>query len=79
MEQYLWQNHILFQDYLDHVKHVSQQVKQASVQPLESQGLPVKFLRDPWLDKDEIARAMATQRRVESGLVCAFSSVEPSP
>jgi hypothetical protein len=79
MEQYLWQNHILFKDYLDHVKHVSQQVKQASVKPFESQGLPVQFLRDPSLDKDEIARAIATKRRVEGGLVCAFSNMEPSP
>lgn len=79
MEQYLWQNHILFKDYLDHVKRVSQKVKQASVKPFESQGLPVEFLRDPSADKDEIARAIATKRRVESGLVCALSSVEPSP
>ena len=43
MEQYLWQNHILFKDYLDHVKQVSQKVKQASVKPFESQGLPVQF------------------------------------
>ena len=79
MEQYLWQNHILFKDYLDYVKHVSQKVKQGSVKPFESQGLPVEFLRNPSADKDEIARAMATQRRVESGLVCALSSVELSP
>jgi len=79
MEQYLWQNHILFKDYLDHVKRVSQKVKQASVQPFESQGLPVEFWRDPAANKDEIARAMAAQRSVQSGLVCALSSVEPSP
>ena len=79
MEQYLWQNHILFKDYLDHVKQVSQKVKQASVKPFEQQGLPVQFLRDPSADKDEIARAIAAQRRVKSGLVCALSSVEPSP
>jgi len=79
MEQYLWQNHILFKDYLDHVKHVSQKVKLASVNPFESQGLPVQFLRDPSADKDEIARAIAAKRSVESGLVCALSSVELSP
>ena len=79
MEQYLWQNHILFKDYLDHVKHVSQKVKQASVKPFESQGLPVEFLRDPSANKDEIARAIATKQSVKSGLVCALSSVEPSP
>jgi hypothetical protein len=79
MEQYLWQNHILFKDYLDHVKRVSQKVKQASVKPFESQGLPVEFLRNPSADKDEIARAIAAERKVESGLVCALSSVELSP
>lgn len=79
MEQYLWQNHVLFKDYLDHVKQVSQKLKQASVKPFESQGLPVQFLRDPSADKDEIARAIAAQRGVESGLVCALSSVELSP
>ena len=79
MEQYLWQNHILFKDYLDHVKRVSQKVKQASVKPFESQGLPVQFLRDPSANKDEIARAIAAEQKVESGLVCALSSVELSP
>ena len=79
MEQYLWQNQILFKDYLDHVKHISQKVKQASVQPFAEQGLTVKFLRDPAADKDEMARALATERGVASGLVCALSSVEPSP
>jgi len=79
MEQYLWQNHVLFKDYLDHVKHVSQKVKQASVQPFVEQGLPVEFLRDPSADKEEIARALATERGVASGLVCALSNVEPSP
>jgi len=79
MEQYLWQNHVLFKNYLDHVKHVSQKVKQASVAPFVEQGLPVEFLRNPSADKDEIARAFATERGVTSGLVCTLSSVEPSP
>ncbi|MGA3239635.1 MAG: hypothetical protein ABSG03_25440 [Bryobacteraceae bacterium] len=47
MEPYLCLNHILFNDYLDHVKRVSQKVKQASVKPFENQGLPVQFGRDP--------------------------------
>ena len=61
------------------MKRVSQKVKQASAKLFESQGLPVQFLRDPAANKDQIARAIAAQRRVESGLVCALSSVEPSP
>lgn len=79
MEQYLWQNKILFKDYLDHVKRVSRQVKQESVRAFEERGLPVMFLRDPSADKEAIAREIAGNRGVESGLVCALSAVEPSP
>jgi hypothetical protein len=79
MEQYLCLNHILFKDYLDHVKRVSQKVKQASVKPFEKQGQPVQFLRDPGADKEQIARALVAARKVESGLICALSSMELSP
>jgi hypothetical protein len=79
MEQYLGSNHILYKDYLDHVKRVSQQVKQASVKPFKDQGLPIEFLRDPTADKEAIARAIAAERKVESGLVCALTSMELSP
>src|ERR1035441_3568427 len=60
----------------DRVKRVSQEVKKASLKPFENQGLPVQFLRDPAVDKKQIARAIAAERKVESGLVCALSSME---
>jgi hypothetical protein len=78
MEQYLGRNKILFKDYLDHVKRVSQQVKQNSLGAFERLGLPTPFLRDPSADKDAIARQIAAERQLESGLVCALSTVEPS-
>ena len=60
MERYLWQNHVPFKDYLDHVKRCGQKVKQASIQPFVEQGLVVEFLRDPAADNDEIARAFCS-------------------
>jgi hypothetical protein len=33
MEEYLWQNRILFKDYQDHVKRVSEHLKKASLEP----------------------------------------------
>jgi hypothetical protein len=57
MEQYLCLNHILFKDYLDHVK---------GGKPEGETG-------------EQIARAIAAERKVESGLVCALSSMELSP
>jgi len=79
MEQYLWQNKILFKDYQQHVKRVSQQVKDASFKSLQQRELPVIFLRDPKADKDELVRAMAAKQGVKSGPVCAISALEPSP
>lgn len=78
MEQYLWQNKILFKDYLDHVKSVSQRVKQASVKAFQDLGLAVEYLRSPSVDKDARARQVAASRKQTEGLVCALTTVEPS-
>jgi hypothetical protein len=41
MEEYLWQNKILFKDYGRHVKRVSEQIKRTSLAPFRRQDLPV--------------------------------------
>src|SRR5712691_5033731 len=79
MEQYLLQNKILFKDYFQHVKRLSERVRNGSVKPFANQGLPVIFERSPSADKDELARKVALKRNIGAGLVCAISTVEPSP
>jgi hypothetical protein len=79
MEQYLWRNEILFKDYGQHVKRVSERLKQSSLKPFEQQQLPVIFLRSPSVDKEALARKLAAEKRIHNGRVCAISSLEPSP
>jgi hypothetical protein len=79
MEEYLWQNKILFKDYQDHVKRVSERLKKAALEPFEKQKTAVIFLRDPAADKSKVARQVAEERGVRSGRVCAISAMEPSP
>jgi hypothetical protein len=79
MEEYLWQNKILFKNYRDHVKAISERLKRCTVEPLKKQKVPVVFLRDSKTDKDALARELAAQRKVESGTVCVISALEPSP
>lgn len=79
MEEYLWQNGILFKQYQDHVKQVSEQLKRHTVEPLKKQGVPVVFLRDPQANKDALARKLALGREISSGTVCLISTLEPSP
>lgn len=79
MKMYLIQNGILCKQYQDHVKQVSQQVKEASLEPFRRQQLPVQHIYDPKADKDEIARAEAAKHDIREGNVCALTSVELSP
>jgi hypothetical protein len=51
MEQYLWQNKILFKDYLPHVKRCSERLRNCCVKPFQDQGLPVRFDRSPSTDR----------------------------
>jgi hypothetical protein len=79
MEEFLWQNGILFKHYGDYVHRVSERVKDHSLRPFREAQLPYLFLRDPHVDKDLLARQVATERNIRSGLVCAISTMEPSP
>jgi hypothetical protein len=79
MEDYLWQNKVLFKDYAEYVKQASEHLKKESLAPFKQQDLPVVFLRSSSVDKDQLARRLAAERGIESGLVCALSALEPSP
>ena len=57
MEIYCCLNDILFKDYADHVKRVSERLKAQSLKPFHEQGIPVVFVRDPkWTRKNWRAR-----------------------
>jgi hypothetical protein len=79
MEEYCWQNTVLFKDYARHVKGVSERIKKASEQAFREQDRPVIYLQSPSVDKEQLARTVAQSRNIQSGLVCAISALEPSP
>jgi len=79
MEEYLWQNKVLFKDYAHHVKKVSERIRKASVAEFAEQGVPVLYLPSPKTDKDKLAQEIAVKRSVKVGPVCALSTMEPSP
>ena len=75
MEQYLSQNSILMKNYGDHVKKTSEIIKRVSLEPFREQQLPVIFLRSPKADKEDVARKVAAEKQIKSGLVCAISTL----
>jgi hypothetical protein len=79
MKMYLTQNNILCKQYQDHVKKVSQDLKDASLAPFHQQGLPVQHIYSPKADKEQIARAFAAERNIREGNVCALTCMELTP
>jgi hypothetical protein len=76
MEEYLWENHILFKNYRDKLVGISKQIKQQSLAPFQQQGLTVKWLAGP-SDKEALAKEIALKQGIGSGPVCAFTAMEP--
>ena len=63
MEQYLWQNKILFKDYGRHVKQVCDEIKKSSLKPFERRQLPVIYVSSSKENKEQMAREVAKERR----------------
>jgi hypothetical protein len=79
MKMYLIQNGILCKQYQDHVKQVSQELKEASLEPFRREQLLVQHVYDPKANKEEIARAVAAERGIREGNVCALTAMELTP
>ena len=47
MEEYCWQNEILFKNYADYVRRTSEKLKKRSLQPYREGGIPIHFVQGP--------------------------------
>jgi hypothetical protein len=79
MEVFLYLNEILFKDYNQYVKAISQRLKQASTASVREQKLPVEYLRRGEMDKELRARQIAAERGITDGDVCVLSAMELAP
>ncbi len=77
MMNYLWANQVRLTEFGRHVQRVSDRVRQACKAKAETLGRPVKYLASAAESKEEIARGIAARDRIQQGLVCVLSCVEP--
>ena len=77
MNHYLHANDVLLKDFGTHVERVSQRLKQASLAGAECTARPIQYLPSAGTSKEEIARGIALQDNIESGLICVLKAVEP--
>lgn len=77
MQGYLWANQVPMTKFGAHVNEVSAQVKDAALCCVQEAGRSVRYLQSSKDDKDEIARAIARNEKIDEGPVCALTCVEP--
>ncbi len=77
MMGYLWAKQVRLTEFGRHVLRVSERLKQACRAKAEALRRPMKYLASAGESKEEVARGIAAREKIEEGLVCVLSCVEP--
>lgn len=77
MMSYLSHVGVWLKDFGAFVERTCLQVREASEQAARRLDRPVRYLSSSTVDKYQEAQTLAQQDRVQDGLVCVFSCVEP--
>ena len=77
MNTYLCMNHIPLKDFGTHAEQTTQKLKQAALKRVDALGRPTRHLASSRTNKEEVARQIAAEDGITSGLICALTCVEP--
>lgn len=68
---------VLLKDAGAWMQEQTEQVKKASLKVADNSGRPVQYINDPSASKEEIAHLIAKKDKIERGLICVLTAVEP--
>ena len=74
---YLSAAQVLLKDFADHTQKLTQELKDASLALAQETGRPVRYLASAAASKEDVAREIARADKIEQGLICVLSAVEP--
>ena len=77
MNWYCAANHVLRKEFKEHAKSVTAQVLQASLIEQAEKQKRFRYLNSAQIDKEQTARAIASEQRITEGLVAVLQCVEP--
>jgi hypothetical protein len=77
MDMFLSSQRVLYKDFGAYVNKLSEQLKTHAAMVAERAGRPLRYVASCEESKEEIARKILEQDRVEEGLVCVLTCVEP--
>src|SRR5215207_9085516 len=76
MEAYLNASRVLIKDFSSLAQDLTGRIKAAAYAAAEKAGRPFHYLRTSQISKEELARQIIAQDKVQSGLVAVFSALE---
>jgi hypothetical protein len=77
IETYLQACRVLIKDLKGFAEKTTQQIRAAARAAAEAAGRPVRHLASPQQSKEELARKIAREDGIASGLIAVLSAVEP--
>jgi hypothetical protein len=77
LEIFLSSQHVLHKNFGPFAKGLSDQIKTHAEEMAQKLGRPVIYLESPKSSKEEIARNIMEKDRIEQGLICVLTCVEP--
>jgi len=77
LRSFLWDRKILFTEFPDYAKTMTDRLKEASCREATETGRPIVYLPSSKTSKEEVAREIAEKDGIEVGLIVVLSSVEP--
>jgi hypothetical protein len=77
MMGYLWHKKVPLTAFGKHAEQITSKIKEASLQEAERLGRPIQYLPSSNTDKKSLAEQIAERDKIEDGLICVLSCVEP--
>ena len=76
VQSYLWQRRIPFKDFPGHAEHLTQALRKDTEALAKEQGVPLRYLNSPDIDKEAVALELAGRHSRKQGRIALLTCVE---
>lgn len=76
VQSYLWQRNILFKDFPEHALHLTKSLRNETEALAEQQGVPLRYLNSPDIDKEAAALELAQRQPQRRGRIAVLTCLE---
>ena len=77
MMSFLSQERVLFKEFKAYALNVTERVRRATEQIAKAAGQTIRYLSCSSESKEDLVRGIARENKVQEGLICILSCVEP--